>query len=128
MVTIHQPSTRVLRRFSSILLLSSGGQQLYFGPAHAAGYGVARIERIMVGGVLLLNRTHTLKQFTSALLVIDVKQTKQHCRNHPVCAHHVYASRCVCRCRHSRCLRRTMVVVILADRTVVAVVVDMQPL
>jgi ABC-type multidrug transport system ATPase subunit len=46
-VTIHQPSTRVLRRFDALLLMSPGGQQLYFGPTEAAGYGVQRVCRII---------------------------------------------------------------------------------
>jgi ABC-type multidrug transport system ATPase subunit len=46
-VTIHQPSTRLLRRFDALLLMSPGGQQLYFGPTEAAGYGVQRVCRII---------------------------------------------------------------------------------
>jgi ABC-type multidrug transport system ATPase subunit len=46
-VTIHQPSTRLLCQFDAIVLISPGGSQLYFGPSEAAGYGVARVGRIM---------------------------------------------------------------------------------
>jgi energy-coupling factor transporter ATP-binding protein EcfA2 len=59
-VTIHQPSTRILRRFDALLLMSPGGQQLYFGPTEAAGYGVQRVCRIIANAAhsFLLDLAH----------------------------------------------------------------------